>query len=42
MWFGVKADVARDVVVGVVALFGLVVTSLGTGGFFCWTTSDHE
>jgi hypothetical protein len=32
--FGVKADVARDSVVGVVTLFGFVVTSLGTGGVF--------
>jgi hypothetical protein len=32
--FGVKADVARDSVVGVVTLFGFVVTSLGTGGGF--------
>ena len=35
VWLGVKADVARDAVVGVAALFGLVVTSVGTGGGFC-------
>jgi hypothetical protein len=33
--FGVKADVGRDVVVGVTAQFGLVITSLETGGGFC-------
>jgi hypothetical protein len=35
VWLGVKADVARDAVVRVVSLFGLVVTSVGTGGGFC-------